>query len=88
MFKENNQDMIDRIISELITGDSTKNHSRNLSAAKCKEIGLNIKCLEEDTEIYNIIISIHYACISYFYRENASKIYLNQKGTFLSYRFE
>ena len=36
MFKEDNQDKIDKIISELISGDSTKNHSRNLSAEKCK----------------------------------------------------
>ena len=88
MFKEDNQDKIDKIISELISGDSTKNHSRNLSAAKCKKIGLNIKCIEKDEELSDIILSIHNACISYFYRENSSKIYLNQNGTFLSYNFE
>lgn len=88
MFKENNQDLVNDIISELVFGEATKSHSRNLSAAKCKEIGLNIKYIEDDEKIRDLIISIHYACISYFNHENACKIYLNQDGTFLSYRLE
>ena len=42
MFKKKNQDQIDKIIYELIFGDATKSHSRNLSPKKCREIGLNI----------------------------------------------
>jgi hypothetical protein len=87
-YRDTNDLIKSKSLSELISGDSTKNHSRNLSAAKCKKIGLNIKCIEKDEELSDIILSIHNACISYFYRENSSKIYLNQNGTFLSYNFE
>lgn len=88
MFKDNDQEMIDKIVYELIFGEATKSHSRNLSPEKCRKIGLNIKYLEEDKEIEDIILSIHYACLSYFYNFNSTKIYTNQKGTFISYETE
>ncbi len=83
MFKENNQKTIENIIYELISRDVTKDHSRNLSAEKCKEIGLNITNIEEDEELQDIILSIHHACISYFNQKNACKLYSNQNGVFL-----
>ena len=88
MFNEDNQEMIDKIVYELLFGEATKSHSRNLSAEKCREIGIKIKYLEEDEELHNIILSIHYSCLNYFNRENVCKIYLNQNGTFLSYELE
>jgi hypothetical protein len=86
MFKEDNQTRIDKIIYELISGEATKSHSRNLSPKKCKEIGLNIKYIEEDEELQDLILSIHHACISYFNKIPSSKIYINHDGTFLTYK--
>ena len=83
MFKSGNQDLIEKITYELTSRDATKNHSRNLSAKKCKEIGLNITNLEDDNDIQDTVLSIHHACISYFTQKNACKLYLNQKGVFL-----
>lgn len=88
MFNEDNQEMIDKIVYELLYGEATKSHARNLSAEKCSEIGLKIRYLEEDEELHEIILSIHYACLNYFNQENVCKIYLNQNGTFLSYELE
>ena len=88
MFKNDEQQIVDKIVYELIFGEATKSHSRNLSREKCMEIGLNIKYIEEDNELEEIILSIHYACLNYFNREEACKIYLNQNGTFLSYGLE
>lgn len=84
MFKNENQEKIDRIMFELFSRDTTKDHSQNLSAEKCKEIGLKIKFLEDDEELQDLVLSIHHACISYFYHENAYKIHINQNGVFLS----
>ena len=39
MFKDNNQELVEKIIFELVSGEATKNHSRNLSPKRCKEIG-------------------------------------------------
>lgn len=45
MFKGDNQELVDKIIFELVSGEATKNHSRNLSPEKCKEIGLKLSIL-------------------------------------------
>lgn len=84
MFKNSNQKEINRIKKELITGENIKDHAQNLSAEKCKEIGLNIKKLEDDEKLHKIVLSIHYASINYFNKKNQSKILLNQNGTFYS----
>ncbi|MBQ6099705.1 MAG: S49 family peptidase [Methanobrevibacter sp.] len=85
MFKADNQEMIEKIVYELIFREATKSHYRNLSPEKCLEIGLNIRYIEDDEEIQDLILSIHYASLSYFNNVNTSKIYSNQNGTFLSY---
>ena len=86
MFNDNNQAMIEKIVYELLYGEATKSHSRNLSPEKCREIGLKIKYIEDDNELQDLILSIHNACLDYFNREDASKIYINQNGTFLSFK--
>ncbi len=84
MFHEEESEKINRLSYELVSGEATKDHSRNLSAKKCREIGLNVIYLEENDKLQDLILSIHHACISYFNHENSCKIYLNQNGTFLS----
>ena len=88
MFKDNEQEIVDKIVYELTRGDATKSHSRNLSPEKCREIGLKIKNIEDNEELQDLILSIHHACISYFYNANSSKIYANHEGTFISYSLE
>lgn len=85
MFKGDNQELVDKIIFELVSGEATKNHSRNLSPEKCKEIGLKIKYIEYDEELQDLILSIHHACILYFNSTKSCKIYINHRGTLLSY---
>ncbi len=52
------------------------------------EIGLNIKYLEEDAELEDMILSIHHACMSFIRHENVCKIYLNHEGEFISINSE
>ena len=85
MFK-NNPEKINEIKKALITSDFTKDYSQTLSRKKCEELGLTIKHIEDDKELEKLILSIHYAFISYFNREHDSKIIVNQNGTYISSR--
>lgn len=84
MFKEENENQIKKIKHELITSKTTKDHSQNLSAEKCKEIGLKIKQLEDDEKLQDIVLSIHHAYISYFNHQNKCKLFVNQNGEYYS----
>ncbi len=88
MFKNGNQEKIDKIKYNLISGSTTKNHSQNLSAEKCREIGLKIKYLEDDEELQDLVLSIHHACISYFIHQNKNKLFVNQNGEYLAVETE
>lgn len=75
---------INKIKYALNSGDFTKDHSQNLSARQCKEIGLNIKFLENNKMMNKLIMTIHNEYLSFFNEKNCCKIFVNQKGTFLS----
>ena len=68
----------------LITSDLIKEHSQNFSAIQCKEMGLPIKSLENEKNMNKLILSIHNEYINYFNENNPRKIFVNQKGIFLS----
>lgn len=63
MFKNDSQN---KIKHELITSTNTKDHSQNLSAKKCLDIGLKIKYLEDDEKLQDTVLSIYHAYLSYF----------------------
>ena len=76
----NAEDTIDTVLREL--GDHSVNfaHNRHLSMSKCMEIGLNIKALESDQRLQDIVLSIHHI---YFYTLSSTlafKIIQNHKG--------
>lgn len=75
---------INKIKYALNSGEFTKDHSQNLSAKRCKELGLNIKFLEKNREMNKLIMNIHNEYLSFFNETNSCKIFVNQKGTFLS----
>lgn len=59
----------------------TKSHSRHLSAARCKEIGLKIVDLEDDQQLQDAVLSLHHACMLTFHTTPATKLIENHKGT-------
>ena len=75
---------IDKVKSALLNGEFTKNHSQNLSAKKCKEIGLNIKNFDDDEILNKLILSIHKSYLNYFNNYNICKLFVNQNGKILS----
>ena len=75
---------INKLKKFLITSESIKEHSQNFSAIQCKEMGLPIKFLENEKNLNKLILSIHKEYLNYFNENNARKIFVNQKGIFIS----
>jgi ATP-dependent protease ClpP protease subunit len=78
--KDNNKALAERIVKELGDHALTKSHSRHLSAARCKDIGLNIEMMEDDKELQDAILSVHHACIHTLSSTGCFKIIENQDG--------
>lgn len=88
MFKENpNDNSIENIVKILGSSKYTKHHSRHLSARKCQDLGLNISFMEDDDVEQDLILSIHHACMTMFNKSNAFKIFANQNGKFLDFKY-
>ncbi len=88
MFKDNpNDERISHIIETLGTPNDTKHHSRHLSANTCRELGLNITMMENDEIERDLILSIHHSCLTMFNRSNAFKLFVNQNGKFLDFKY-
>jgi len=70
----------DDIVKGLADHALTKSHARHLSASKCKDIGLNIEMLEDNQDIQDAVLAVHYACIHTLSTTLASKIIENHSG--------
>lgn len=68
------------IIKELADHALTKSHARHLSASKCKDIGLNIELLEDNQDLQDAVLAVHYACIHTLSATPAVKIIENHNG--------
>jgi ATP-dependent protease ClpP protease subunit len=71
---------IDRILMELGDHAITKSHSRHISAARCAEIGLKVQHLEADSELQEVVLSVHHACMLTLSTTHAVKIIENHRG--------
>lgn len=77
---ENNQDIIEKIITELGDHSVSYAHNRHLSYEKCKEIGLNVKEMESDQELQDKVLSVHHIYYHTLSSSSAFKIMENQNG--------
>lgn len=68
------------VVSALSNREQMKNHSRHLSAEKCKELGLKIVELEKDNELQDLVLTVHHAYMHTFANSSAIKIVENQNG--------
>lgn len=80
MFKEEpeseKQVKVQKIVS--ILNANNKSHSKHFSLKFCKELGLKIEELEQDQQLQDLVLSIHYAFIITFDNTTVSKIIENQ----------
>ena len=82
MFKED-QDMdikVNKILEQLNNHDDTKSHSRHIHLKQAKDIGLNIKVIEQDfdKDFQDLVLTVHHAFMHTFSNSNAIKIIENQ----------
>lgn len=55
-------------------------HSRHISKASCKNVGLNILDLELNQDLQDAVLSLHHCYMILFDKFNVSKIVENQNG--------
>ena len=70
----------DRIVAELADHSVTKSHARHLSAEHCRNIGLKVLALENDDDLQEGVLSLHYSCIHTLGSTSAFKLIENHNG--------
>ena len=70
----------DTIVKELGDHALTKSHARHLSPARCADMGLKVKLLEDDQALQDAVLSVHHACILTLAGTGAFKIIENHEG--------
>lgn len=82
MFKDNpnKEEIIEKVINELIDHSVSLAHNRHLSNNKCKEMGLNILDLESDQKLQDRVLSVHHIYSHTLSSTSAFKIIENNLG--------
>ncbi len=70
----------DKVIENLASHLLSKTHDRHISVQKARDIGLNVKPLEDDQTLQDLVLSIHHACIHTLSGTGACKIIENHLG--------
>jgi hypothetical protein len=78
---EHRDELVASILRELSDHSVSLAHNRHLSAAKCKEIGLQIFDLESDQKLQEKVLSVHHIYFHTLSSTPAFKIIENQNGT-------
>lgn len=82
MFKGQNDipAKVQKVMQELASHALTLSHARHLSAAKCKDLGLDIIMLEAEPNLQDAVLTVHHAMIHTLSSTNAVKIIENHNG--------
>ena len=84
MFKDldadTRKDRSKAVVDELADHTRSKSHARHLSFRRCKEIGLEVRRLEDDKRLRDAVLSVHHTCIHTFTATPACKIIENHEG--------
>jgi ATP-dependent protease ClpP protease subunit len=74
------QQKAEKIVSNLSDSDEHKAHERHIPAAKCIEIGLRVKMLEDDNEFQDLVLTIHHCYMHALMNTPTFKIIENHMG--------
>lgn len=82
MFRDDpdKDEKVKSIVSHLLSHDTHKAHARHLHRDTCAEIGLNIRHLEDDNALQDLVLSIHHAIIITFMNTDVVKLIENHNG--------
>jgi hypothetical protein len=71
----------EHVVESLGSYAATKMHARHVDRPKAQAIGLKITDLEDDPDLEEAVLSLHFACVVTFELTNAVKIIENHLGT-------
>lgn len=74
------QQKADKIVKTLGDRDEHKAHERHISAAKCIEMGLRVRMLEDDNELQDLVLTVHHCFMQAMMNTAAFKMIENQDG--------
>jgi len=77
---ERKEEVAERIVHELTDHALTLSHSRHLSMTRCRELGLDVKALEDNQDLQDAVLSVHHTCMHTFSATPAYKIIENHNG--------
>jgi ClpP class serine protease len=69
-----------RVVQYLVDHNQTGTHSRHISIAKAKEIGLIVETLEDNQDLQEAVLSVHHACMQSLALTDTLKLVSNQDG--------
>jgi len=78
--QQNPKETASKVVKELTDHALTKSHARHFSYQKCKDMGLEVKLLEDNPDLQDAVLSVHHACIHTLASTGAYKIIENQSG--------
>jgi hypothetical protein len=70
-----------RIVDFLKDTEEHKAHDRHIPMAKCIEIGLNIRKLEDDSRLQDLVLTVHHCYMHALMNSPAFKIIENYRGS-------
>lgn len=85
MFKDEDDpsEMVSRIVENLNEHEHSKAHARHFNYEHIKELGLNVKLLEDDQDFQNAVLSLHHAYMIALQQTRASKIIEGAKKAYI-----
>lgn len=70
-----------RIVKHLSDFTGNKTHSRHIHFEECKKIGLNVSLIEDDSELQDLVLTVHHCYMHVCMNTPAFKIIENHLGT-------
>lgn len=83
---KNKVNLSKKITENLSSHEDSKTHSRRFSISKCKDFGLKIEELEKDSELQDLVLTLHHAYMHTFSSTDSLKIVENNKGVDITTR--
>lgn len=77
---DNASEKIKKIQTLLGDQDFSKTHARHITRCQALEYGLNVKSLESDDKLQDLVLSLHHLLCLTFEQTTAVKIFANDKG--------
>lgn len=78
MFDGKNKKTAENITKKL--NSNNKSHAKHFNYTDCQSIGLNVEKIENDSQLYDLVIALHYTLTLTFQITDCSKIICNNKG--------